>query len=782
MCGLWNHSNAAPRYLRDAHPSVAFLFIGDRNSFPFAHVWQAFLAAAPTPFTYSVHIALDKPDKLPETDLASLLAVGAHVVPSNSIETRGAGGATKADAAIHLLQTVLRDQPYAERFCLLPTLSLPIFNFTEVYWALLNDARSSVSCSAAEGRRLKMGGSATSRRRMATSGLGKTPGNKDRGSTSADDGLWSVLTRSHAKIVAERGPAVYRDLRAGCAAGNECHATAQLLPTVLLAKHNASGDMSATDAIECNGAVVSQTRVTKVMSPAMMARLRKPCHQNDKVQYCLNCRACPRFVQHSAPGAATAILRFMCSDAAPYFDPAVPGDASPDAVAVMNSAPCRRHAIKAWRKLPTDYLPMLEAVRRSAAAQLTTQKVAKAAWADLDAIRNASSTASEHVTSTATTTASVDGRPARRLLFAFTFWLPKWPKAIESLGKWSSAGTPCSGRYAASSSLLLAPGIETTTDADTLLQRAKENFEPALAQVRRCFKTIGWYDKCRFTDDQAKYPLSAGLQFFQMLGDAELRAAYDVVWLMEPDIFPLRPYWLDALYVEAREPAAFMVKGTLHRGLPGFEKSGADIGAEPTSMLEDVSWALRAQEWLLHMNGAAFYSLGDPVLDEALRAAKALQLVNTGTPFDVLLYLVFADAAGQTSVRAPSTKPLDVFPLRQYLSTRLVYTDYVWNVGGQAGRKVVRESAHAAGAYLMHGQDGFTAMRDAHHAIMLDESHPLHPKNRMNKTRARSFRGCPFMCGARQGRGECKDGRCVCAAGWMGISCGNRVSRGDDQL
>ena len=69
----------------------------------------------------------------------------------------------------------------------------------------------------------------------------------------------------------------------------------------------------------------------------------------------------------------------------------------------------------------------------------------------------------------------------------------------------------------------------------------------------------------------------------------------------------------------------------------------------------------------------------------------------------------------------------------------------------------------------MQGQDGYTAMRDAKQAIMLDESHPLHPRNRMNKTKARSFRGCPFNCGVRLGRGECKEGACVCSKGWMGV-------------
>ena len=119
------------------------------------------------------------------------------------------------------------------------------------------------------------------------------------------------------------------------------------------------------------------------------------------------------------------------------------------------------------------------------------------------------------------------------------------------------------------------------------------------------------------------------------------------MWVMEPDVAPLRPRFLDAMYLQAIEPSAFMIKGTMHRGLPGFEYVGASVGAEPASMLEDHGWALRSQEWLQHMNGVALYGLTDPVLTEAARAAKVLQLSNPLMPYDVLLFLALGDASGK---------------------------------------------------------------------------------------------------------------------------------------
>lgn len=127
-----------------------------------------------------------------------------------------------------------------------------------------------------------------------------------------------------------------------------------------------------------------------------------------------------------------------------------------------------------------------------------------------------------------------------------------------------------------------------------------------------------------------------------------------------------------------------------------------------------------------------------------------------------------------SSLRAPETR--EAFPLLQYISTRLLYTDFVWNVGSQVGRPVVREAAKAAGAYLIHGQDGYSAMRDASRAV---SSFFTDPKAKQVYLRKRAASSCPFNCGVARGRGECRNNTCVCAAGWMGAACGAHVSKGD---
>ena len=55
-------------------PSVAFLFVAQRNAFPFAATWQAYLAAAPSPFAFSVYVACQQPERLPSAELHAMLA------------------------------------------------------------------------------------------------------------------------------------------------------------------------------------------------------------------------------------------------------------------------------------------------------------------------------------------------------------------------------------------------------------------------------------------------------------------------------------------------------------------------------------------------------------------------------------------------------------------------------------------------------------------------------------------------------------------------------------
>ena len=713
------------RYTRRNVWAIALLFIGEKT-FPLANVWQAFLSSAPTPFTFSVHVGLDEPEKLPEPELAALLAVGAHIIPARKhqrgVET---SGSRQTDAMLMLLRTALRDQPHAQRFCLLPALSTPIFNFSDVYWALMNDPRSSVP-NACDGSQTRAPAALTLHQR--TWGT-----RQDNDASGGKAGVWSVLTRSHAELVLQSSIMV---AKRPMVAGN--------LVASVLAYHNTSNDD-----LECSATVIRRTPLAKPMTPAMLLRLRKPCHQSDGGRFCNNCRPCARFIQHTPAVQVSASLKTMCADAV-ATDPTAPAGMNPDTIAVINSAPCRAHGMRSWRKFTRGYMDMLSTIRQRGKEELTAQTAAKKAWSALETPASASSL--------------VNGHPAKRLVFAYTFWLPKWEKAVASLVRWSRIGDACSGKYAPHMTLLMAPGMEDGSETSAMLQTAQSAFSDPISKVQRCFNSVRWYDKSRFSEGEAKYPLSAGLQFFQFMADPDLKASFDVLWLMETDIEPIRPLFLDALYHEAIEPMTFMIKGTMHRGFPGFERVGAEKGSEPSSMLEDLGWALRSQEWLSHMNGAALYGLGDPVLDEIARAAKVLQISNVGVPFDVLLFLVLADALGDTSLRHPEKH--EVFPLLQYVSARLIYTEFVWNVGSQAGRHVVRGAAKAAGTYLLHGQDGFLAMRDSQRAVST---------LMLNKTRvAMRNIGCPFQCGFVRGHGECRKNTCVCNAGWMGPACAHK--------
>ena len=131
---------------------------------------------------------------------------------------------------------------------------------------------------------------------------------------------------------------------------------------------------------------------------------------------------------------------------------------------------------------------MLSTIRQRGKEELTAQTAAKKAWSALETPASASSL--------------VNGHPAKRLVFAYTFWLPKWEKAVASLVRWSRIGDACSGKYAPHMTLLMAPGMEDGSETSAMLQTAQSAFSDPISKVQRCFNSVRWYDKSRFSEGE----------------------------------------------------------------------------------------------------------------------------------------------------------------------------------------------------------------------------------------------------------------------------------------
>ena len=118
-------------YLHHAFRSIALLFVAEENRFPHAHLWQAFLSASSSPFLFSMYVAAPVPETLPDFQRDALLAVGANILAAPSGQDH-----ELAATLLRMLHLALREQPHAARFCLLSSLSMPVFNFTTTHLAI----------------------------------------------------------------------------------------------------------------------------------------------------------------------------------------------------------------------------------------------------------------------------------------------------------------------------------------------------------------------------------------------------------------------------------------------------------------------------------------------------------------------------------------------------------------------------------------------------------------------------------------------------------------------
>ena len=306
-------------------------------------------------------------------------------------------------------------------------------------------------------------------------------------------------------------------------------------------------------------------------------------------------------------------------------------------------------------------------------------------------------------------------RPQKRLVFVFSFWLPKWKQVATNLHGWHAHGEPCSGKATPFMSLVMAPAFDSNTNISSIIS-VQRSLDPLIERFAgRCFRSVEWYTKANLTWPDSQYPQAPTVQFFQLIFDAYLRARFDVMWLMEQDISPIRSFFLDALYQEALWPVSFWLKGTSNRGIPSYDKEPTGNRLSNDSMLSQPAWVERNKDWIGHINGAALYGLNYPLFDAMLRAAEILFKLKPYIPWDAILEIVLHDvpneclvASGEFSalcaVRGESGPTKRTFPITQLINTHVYRTDFVWNVGRTIGKPEVSDAARAAGTYLLHGR------------------------------------------------------------------------------
>ncbi|KAK4530164.1 hypothetical protein CCYA_CCYA03G1021 [Cyanidiococcus yangmingshanensis] len=115
------------------------------------------------------------------------------------------------------------------------------------------------------------------------------------------------------------------------------------------------------------------------------------------------------------------------------------------------------------------------------------------------------------------------------------------PRLFLSLRKWDDLWAfPCaSGEYSKSVDLVFYANNEET------LRMARSEF-PTDYLWHRCFRTIRWVE-ANVDPEADVHPDGTCYQFYNMFSDPRFRNHYRFVFLMEPDVHPIRAYWLDSI-------------------------------------------------------------------------------------------------------------------------------------------------------------------------------------------------------------------------------------------
>jgi len=109
-----------------------------------------------------------------------------------------------------------------------------------------------------------------------------------------------------------------------------------------------------------------------------------------------------------------------------------------------------------------------------------------------------------------------------------------------------------------------------------------------MPNVRKCFKELRFLSGM-LTASMDGHPDGTCYQFYHLFQNPDIANRYQYMFLMEPDVRPIRPFWLDAVYEETLDRNDFWVKGSIS------QCSG------PYAHLD------------FHINGNALYKLYDPI-------------------------------------------------------------------------------------------------------------------------------------------------------------------------
>lgn len=172
--------------------------------------------------------------------------------------------------------------------------------------------------------------------------------------------------------------------------------------------------------------------------------------------------------------------------------------------------------------------------------------------------------------------------------------------------------------------------------------------QPILSNIRRFCATSQWVDMTITTAFQFTYPTSTYVQFLNIVHLAH-NSGYEALLQAEPDLFVLRPFWVDAILSILKSEGTWWVRGSAW-----YDQTG--------------SWSQKRRT-----NGNAVYNVAD---------TRFLNFINTHLRAPFLIYGFAVQLKGfDDNLFDSMTEVLENCPSERWMSPLISYTSMIANLG-----------------------------------------------------------------------------------------------------
>mmetsp|Transcript_6475 Transcript_6475/g.7034 ORF Transcript_6475/g.7034 Transcript_6475/m.7034 type:complete len:333 (+) Transcript_6475:75-1073(+) len=193
-----------------------------------------------------------------------------------------------------------------------------------------------------------------------------------------------------------------------------------------------------------------------------------------------------------------------------------------------------------------------------------------------------------------------------RLAVVIPFVAKQIPKIKKQIDMWADY-FPCNVGWPCVENVTLFFAISLTHTEETKNQLREIVHESG---AHSCFSTIEFFETKTPKQHDSYRPAASSYQFYEFFKRPEIKGNYDYWFLMEPDVLPVRPLWLEHVYKETLDVSPFWIKGSIaFRGACLSHPKHINKPCPPPANPLETRFN---GHWFVHINGNAIYRIGDP--------------------------------------------------------------------------------------------------------------------------------------------------------------------------